>query len=272
MAQPQYTQGHHASVTRSHASRTAEKDAAFLLPYLKPHMKILDVGCGPGTITSGFCRYVPEGSVIGVDNSSAVIDQARSLHPAKDGGPQNLTFATADLMNLPFPAASFDLIFANQVLTHLSNPTGALREMKRVCKPAGLVASRDGVMPFQWYPLTPGLQLWNKYMDAMVRLGGADPLGSGSGKAMPKNARLAGFESGKMKCSGSVTVYAGEEERRWWGGLHAERVERSEVGEKFRRCGAGEGVIGEIVGALREWAGDGDGWFGVLQAEMICWV
>src|SRR5262245_25345231 len=46
-----YTHGHHESVLRSHRWRTIENSAAYLLPYLSPGLDVLDVGCGPGTIT-----------------------------------------------------------------------------------------------------------------------------------------------------------------------------------------------------------------------------
>jgi 2-polyprenyl-3-methyl-5-hydroxy-6-metoxy-1,4-benzoquinol methylase len=47
-----YTHGHHESVLRSHSWRTAENSAAYLLGQLSPGMSLLDVGCGPGTITA----------------------------------------------------------------------------------------------------------------------------------------------------------------------------------------------------------------------------
>lgn len=43
-----YTHGHHESVLRSHSWRTVENSAAYLVPMLKPHMHVLDIGCGPG--------------------------------------------------------------------------------------------------------------------------------------------------------------------------------------------------------------------------------
>src|SRR6188472_2086916 len=66
-----YTHGHHESVLRSHEWRTAENSAAYLLPHLQPGMDLLDVGCGPGTITLDLARLVAPGHVVGVDAAGA---------------------------------------------------------------------------------------------------------------------------------------------------------------------------------------------------------
>src|SRR5215470_9709319 len=87
-----YQHGHHASVVASHAKRTAEKEASFFLPLLRPGMRLLDVGCGPGSITAGLARRVDPGETIGIDASASVIDTARSLLEAPIA---NLTFEVA---------------------------------------------------------------------------------------------------------------------------------------------------------------------------------
>jgi len=84
-----YQHGHHASVVSNHAKRTAETDAAFLLPELRPGMRLLDVGCGPGSITAGLARRVAPGETVGIDASESVIDTARSL---RDPGLTSLSF------------------------------------------------------------------------------------------------------------------------------------------------------------------------------------
>ena len=49
------------------ARRLAVRDAEFLLPYLKPGLRLLDLGCGPGSITIGLAGIVAPGEVVGVD-------------------------------------------------------------------------------------------------------------------------------------------------------------------------------------------------------------
>ena len=71
-----YTHGHHPSVVSQHGTRSVEDSAQFLLPLLQPHFKLLDVGCGPGSITRGFTEHVSE--VYGVDGSEDVIAQAKA--------------------------------------------------------------------------------------------------------------------------------------------------------------------------------------------------
>jgi ubiquinone/menaquinone biosynthesis C-methylase UbiE len=108
-----YTHGHHESVLRSHRWRAAEDSAAYLLPHLAPDAKVLDVGCGPGTITADLADRVPQGHVVGIDAAQAVIGQARELA----GDRANVSFATGDVYALGFPDGAFDVVHAHQVLS-----------------------------------------------------------------------------------------------------------------------------------------------------------
>ena len=78
-----YTHGHHSSVLRSHTWRTALNSAAYILPHLKPDMKVLDIGCGPGTITVDLASYVPRGHITGLERAEGVLSQARALAEKK---------------------------------------------------------------------------------------------------------------------------------------------------------------------------------------------
>ena len=123
-----YQHGHHTSVVNSHAKRTAETDAAFFLPYLKPGMRLLDAGCGPGSITVGLALRVEPAHAVGIDASESVIETARSLAKAQPA--RRLTFEVGNIYEPRFPAENFDAIFAHQVLQHLRRPVDALRQFR----------------------------------------------------------------------------------------------------------------------------------------------
>src|SRR6185437_4249304 len=129
------------SVLRSHQRRTAEDSAAYLLPYLKPGLSVLDVGCGPGTITADLAALVAPGPVTAVDQVADVLEVARAEVERRTL--PNVSFSTADVRNLEFPDGTFDVVHAHQVLQHVADPVAALREMRRVCAPGGIVAVRD---------------------------------------------------------------------------------------------------------------------------------
>src|SRR5207248_281103 len=129
-----YTHGHHESVLRSHKWRTVDNSARYLAPSLTAGASVLDVGCGPGTISVDIAKRVAPGRVVGLDASAAVIEDARA-HAA---GVDNIEFRAGDVYALDVDDGTFDVVHAHQVLQHLHDPVKALREMKRVCKPGGV--------------------------------------------------------------------------------------------------------------------------------------
>ena len=166
-----YTHGHHESVLRSHTWRTAENSSAYLLPHLRPGMSVLDVGCGPGTITADLARQVDPGEVVGLDASAEVVAQAAD-HAARAGVP-NLRFEVGDLFTLAYGDATFDAVHAHQVLQHLSDPVAALVELRRVLRDGGVLAARDSDYgAFTWAPADPVLERWRQvYLDVTARNG-----------------------------------------------------------------------------------------------------
>jgi ubiquinone/menaquinone biosynthesis C-methylase UbiE len=100
-----YTHGHHDSVLRSHRWRTAANSAAYLLPHLHRGMSLLDVGCGPGTITFDLARRVAPGRVVGVDLSADVIEEA--AHAARANGLDAVDLVVGDFRELADVAGSW---------------------------------------------------------------------------------------------------------------------------------------------------------------------
>jgi 2-polyprenyl-3-methyl-5-hydroxy-6-metoxy-1,4-benzoquinol methylase len=94
-----YQHGHHPAVVADHAKRTADTVAAFFLPFIKPGMRLLDVGCGPGTITSGLAQLVEPAETIGIDPSPSVIETAKSLLVAAGQAPD---FEVGDIYQTRF--------------------------------------------------------------------------------------------------------------------------------------------------------------------------
>jgi ubiquinone/menaquinone biosynthesis C-methylase UbiE len=116
----------------AHAGRTAGSHAAFFLPYLRPGMALVDLGCGPGSITVGLAAAVAPGPTAGVD-----------LDPALPAGAAGVTLVRADAHDLPFPDATVDAVFASALLQHLPDPLPALREARRIARPGAVIGVTD---------------------------------------------------------------------------------------------------------------------------------
>ncbi|MFF7245893.1 class I SAM-dependent methyltransferase [Embleya sp. NPDC008237] len=260
-----YTHGHHESVLRSHTWRTAANSAAYLLDSLKPHMKILDIGCGPGTITADLAALVPDGHVTGVDHAPDVLEQARAT--AAERGLDNLDFATADVHALDYPDDTFCVVHAHQVLQHVGDPVQALREMYRVTKPGGIIAARDADYPtMAWFPATPGMDDW---LDLYLRVARANGGAPDAGRRLKSWALHAGYSD--VTCSSSAWCYADAEERAWWSGLWADRTLASSYAERATEGGhATIEQLRAVSQAWREWGRQEDAWFSVPHGEILC--
>jgi SAM-dependent methyltransferase len=262
-----YLHGHHDSVLRSHRWRTAENSAGYLLPHLTAHARVLDVGCGPGTITAGLAARVPAGDVTGIDMAADVLAEARQ--EAARRGLANVRFGRGDAYRLDFADATFDVVHAHQVLQHLSDPVRALAEMRRVCRPGGLVAARDGDYGgFLWYPEDPEMTEWRTLYQAVARALGGEP---DAGRRLLSWAHQAGF--GQVEASASAWCYAAPAERAWWGTAWAERLTESPFGDRAVEHGlATRADLARLARAWRRWAASDDGWFLLPHGEIVCRV
>ncbi|GAA0401603.1 hypothetical protein Acor_38300 [Acrocarpospora corrugata] len=257
-----YTHGHHESVLRSHRWRTAENSAAHLLPHLRPGLSLLDVGCGPGTITVDLATRV--GRVTATEIGEDELDLARAEAAAR--GQDNIDFAVADVHALDFPDASFDVVHAHQVLQHVADPVQALREMRRVGRPGGIVAVRDSDYDgFTWFPSVPELDEWLALYRKLARANGGEP---NAGRFLLSWAREAGFK--QVTATSSTWCFANPEDRAWWGGMWADRVRASAIARQALASGATTADLDRIAEGWRTWAASPDGWLSVLHGEIIC--
>jgi ubiquinone/menaquinone biosynthesis C-methylase UbiE len=123
------------------AKRSLATSAGFFAPHIRPGMRLLDCGCGPGSITLDLAEAVAPGEVIGLDLHEDVLKRARATAEERDV--KNVRFEQGDLYDLQHPDASFDAIWTSAVLQWLDKPRAALREVYRVLKPGGVYATRD---------------------------------------------------------------------------------------------------------------------------------
>lgn len=96
--------------------------------------RVIDVGCGPGALTSELARRLGADHVAAVDPSVSFVEAAKQRHPGVD-----VRQASAEA--LPFPDAAFDAAVAQLVVHFMADPVGGLREMRRVARRGGVVAA-----------------------------------------------------------------------------------------------------------------------------------
>lgn len=262
-----YLHGHAAPVVAAHAARTIDNSAGYLAPHLQPGLRVLDVGCGPGSITLELAQRVAPSQVIGIDSSQSVIAQAQEA--ARGAGDKTTRFETADAMNLPYADDSFDIVHAHQVLQHVPDPVGLLREMARVTRPGGLVAARDAdYEAMTWAPAHPGLTRWLDLYRAAARGTGGEP---DAGRHLLRWAHEAGLP--EVTASASVWCFADDAAREWWGGQWQRRAVESGFHDQVMAQGlADEGEIAHVVEGWRSWTESPDGWFVVVHGEILARV
>lgn len=258
-----YTHGHAASVLRSHTARTVANSAAYVEDHFRSGSTVLDVGCGPGTITVDIARRVAPGRVLGIEPVSGPLEQAREHAAGVDG----VEFALGNVYALDHPDGAFDVVHAHQVLQHLTDPVAALREMLRVCRGDGVVAARDAdYAAMTWYPADPRLDRWLAIYRTVAHRNGAEP---DAGRRLLAWARATG--AAEVTPSASVWCYATPDDRAWWGGMWAERILTSAITRQAVDGGHADlAELEEISRAWREWAGNDDGWFLVPHGEVVC--
>ena len=208
-----YTMGYSEEFQKLLRRRSAEQNAGHLLPELGGGLQVLDIGCGPGTISVGLARAVEPGELHGIDIEESQIVIARKA--AVDGGHKNAHFRVGNATDLPFEDNSFDVVHCHALLMHVPDNRAALRESMRVLKPGGLIAGREMIGDSSFMvPESDGLvNAWDAFT-RLIRANGGHP-------DMGKQLKQAFLETGftEVRANASFECYADPEGVAFFHGL-----------------------------------------------------
>lgn len=250
--------------------RTAATSAAFLLPHLRPGMRLLDCGCGVGTITLGLAEAVAPGEAVGIDFQAAQVARAQAL--ATERGVTNVRFEVASVYALPFPDGSFDAVFANTLLLHLAEPLRALREMRRVLKPGGVVAIADDdhsariIEP----PSSHMVAMYRLFMLVIAHHGG-DPYRARHHRRLLREAGFARPVAGGTLGTGGA--WGTPEDTRLWAAWLVDQVNAPAFQEMVTAQGwADEATLAAMAAGILAWGERPDAFLAILGVTALGWV
>ncbi|MCC5598509.1 methyltransferase domain-containing protein [Nostoc favosum] len=268
--QEKYTPGYSSNATNFMAKRSLDTHGAFFKPYLRPGMKLLDCGCGPGTITLGLAKAIFPGMLTGIDREASQIQIAAEA--AFTQGVSNANFLEANIYALPFPDNSFDAIFSHALFEHLKEPVQALRELWRVLKPGGIVGLRSPDWGgFLIAPSTPELEKAFSYYKWLQQRNSGNP---DVGRELRALVRQSGFTN--IKASASYQCYEPLSEATEYLALRIEAsakvdgaVEKGWTGTDERCLRRATPTLIAMSNGLREWSQHPDGFFAQAWCEVV---
>ena len=238
----------------AHARRRADRWASFLLPHLRPGMRVLDVGCGPGSITRGLAEAVAPARAIGIDPNPTGANGAV------------VVVATARGEQLPFADASFDAVFACAVLQHVAEPEAILGEVRRVARPGAVVGIADADWDgFVVHPPDPLLHRGQEVLRAIRSVG--DP---GVGKRLRHLMATTGFERVVATARTNADGGPGTEQAGAFRAASFEAPTAVAVAESIGASTAAE--MAAIAASWRAWGTSPGAFFAGFWVEALGWV
>jgi SAM-dependent methyltransferase len=240
--------------------RNAAWHAAFFLPHLQPGMSLLDCGCGSGSITVGLAEAVSPGRVIGIDVERSVIE--RAVLRTKQHAITNARFQVGSGYELPFEDNSFDAVFAHALLEHLGEPLRAIREMRRVLKPGGVLGLRSiDIGGRIIHPTNDSLEQYHHFFETVLKHDGRD---------MRIGRRLRGLLKGEgfseVEASASYDCHWGSQAV---GALAAAWIEFPFLDEAEALGWTDSATVEKIRDAFRKWRQSPDAFFAWSQCQAV---
>jgi len=261
-----YTCGYSSASMQIMASRTAEVHAKFLLPHLRPGMRVLDCGCGPGSITVGLAKAVAPGEAVGIDLEPTQLDLARA-HAAEQAV-TNVRFEVDNIGALSFLDGEFDAVFGHTILMQFQDPMPALAEVRRVLKSGGVAGFREPIFSSNLAepPDSAQDQLWKLFGRVLAYNGGDIDIG----RRLPRLLQSTGF--GRLTMSASFSGGWTPEAKRAFYERYAELCDEADFIKQAIALGwIGSDVPATMMATLRAEASDPLSFFATAWREIVAW-
>ncbi len=249
-------------------TRTAMEWIPFFVPHLRPGMSLLDCGCGVGSITLDLAERVAPGQVVGVDLDESQLAMARA--EAERRGLSNIRFETASIYDLPFPEDSFDAALAHTLLFHLREPLRALRVLRRMLKPGGVVCvSDDDWSTLVFSPTDPHLRRAWELGTRFVEHNGASPFYARHLRGLMLEAGFARTEGHAVAADHYGTLAETRKQAQFLDGLFSHPpVIATILGEGW----ADEAELEQMRAAALAWGERPDAFLAWMYCAAIGWV
>ena len=243
-AGPDYTIiGYSEEMLQSLMRRTADTNATYLLPYLKPGLRALDVGCGPGNISVGLAQAVEPGTLYGIDREESQVNLARALAASLQR--ENAVFHVGNATDLPFEDGFFDVVHCHDVLMHIPDTQAVLTEVKRVLKPGGIIGCREMICESCF--THPGYGVMEKAWEMFEDMITTDEGHPQMGKDLKTQLHRAGFSDARI--SASFDIYSTPDEVDFIYGIALQWFLSPEMLEMALGYGASTAELAEAIGA-----------------------
>jgi SAM-dependent methyltransferase len=203
---------------------------------------------------------------VGIDIGAQVLDQARAL--AQGRGVSNVRFEEANVYELPFPDASFDVVFSNSLTSHLREPARALAEMRRVLKPGGVAAVVDNDP--DTYIVSPPSSAMRVFIDLFVRV----QRYNGGNRLLSRDLRAALLQAGFAR---TEAYTAGEsfgtlEQTRLAAAAFAAAMSSEFAQTVLSQGWANQAELAALPAALHDWGERPDAFVAILKCGALGWV
>jgi len=195
--------------------------------------RVIDVGCGPGALTTELVQRLGANAVAAVDPSEQFVEAARERHPGVD-----VQLAPAE--DLPFADDEFDAALAQLVVHFMADPIAGLAEMRRVTRPDGVVAASTWDLSGGRAPISP---YWQAARDIDPNLTGESDRAGGREGHLVELFEAAGLRDVEQAELTATTEYETFDE--WWypytlgvgpAGAHAQSLGPEELAAVRERC------------------------------------